>query len=58
MSPIPLSLLNVKAHWGRNSGLKVYTLGWMSEITIGITGLRENLGRDNGIDEPYKGPSI
>ena len=26
--------------------------------TVGITGLRENSGRDGGIEEPYWGPSI
>lgn len=31
-------------NWRRDSGLK---------ITIGITGLRENWGRDNRIEEPY-----
>lgn len=27
----------------------------MPKITIGITGLRENWGRDNRIEEPYWG---
>ena len=26
--------------------------------TIGITGLRENFGRDDGIEEPYWSPSF
>ena len=26
--------------------------------TVGITGLRENFGRDDGIEEPYWGPSM
>ena len=26
--------------------------------TVGITGLRENFGRDGGTEEPYWGPSI
>ena len=26
-------------------------------VTVGITGLRENSGRDGGIEEPYWGPS-
>ena len=26
--------------------------------TVGITGLKKNLGRDGGIEEPYWGPSI
>ena len=33
----------------------------MSKITIGITELRENLGRDDGIEEPRpinRGPSF
>ena len=25
--------------------------------TVGISGLRKNLGRDSGIEEPYWGPS-
>ena len=25
---------------------------------VGITGLRENSGRDGGIEEPYWGPSL
>ena len=27
----------------------------MPNITIGITGLRENSGRDDGIEESYRG---
>ena len=30
----------------------------MPEITLGITGLHELLGRDYRIEEPYWGPSI
>ena len=30
----------------------------MSKITTGITGLRENLGGDDGIEEPNQGPSF
>ena len=30
----------------------------MPELTLGITGLHELLGRDYGIEEPYWGPSI
>ena len=26
--------------------------------TVGITGLRENFGRDDGIEQPYWGPSF
>ena len=29
----------------------------MLKITIGITGIRENLRRDKGIEQPYWGPS-
>ena len=39
-------------------GLKKYDRDrdWPVE-TVGITGLRENSGRDGGIEEPYWGPS-
>ena len=30
----------------------------MPNITFGITGLHETLGRDYGIEEPYWGPSV
>ena len=30
----------------------------MSKITIGITELRENLGRDDGIEEPNKSGTV
>ena len=30
----------------------------MPKITLGITGLREILGRDYGIEEPYWGLSV
>ena len=30
----------------------------MSKITIGITELREDLGRDDGIEGPNRGPSF
>ena len=51
---------NFKAIWGRNSGflkqyggrdsrLKICTGCGMAKITLGITGLRENLGWDDGI---------
>lgn len=29
----------------------------MPKITIGTTGLSEKPGRDNGFEEPYRGPS-
>ena len=42
----------------RDSGLKVCTRVRMSEITLGITGLHEILGRDYGIQEPYWDPKL
>ena len=39
----------LKAIWGRDSGLKVCTGCGMARITLEIKGLRENLGRDDGI---------
>ena len=30
----------------------------MPKVTLGITGLPENLGRDYGIEKPYWGPSF
>ena len=30
----------------------------MSNITLGITGFQEILGRDYGIEEPYWGPTL
>ena len=38
-------------HGKRDTGLKVCTESGMSEKTIGMTGLRENLGQDDGIEE-------
>lgn len=29
----------------------------MPKINIGIMGLHESLGRDYGVEEPYRGPS-
>ena len=43
----------LKACWGRDSGLKECTGCGMPKITLEITGLGENLGRDDGIKEPY-----
>ena len=40
-------------NWRWDSGLKVCMEYEMPKITIGITGLRENWGRDNRIEEPY-----
>ena len=42
--------------WGYASGLKVYMECGIPIIIIGITGLRERLGRDEGFEAPYSGP--
>ena len=43
-----------KAKWGWDSGLKACAGSCgMLEITFGITGLGENLRRDDGIEESY-----
>lgn len=39
--------------WGYASGLKVYMECGIPIIIIGITGLRERLGRDEGFEAPY-----
>ena len=41
--------------WGRDSGLRVCSGCWMPIITVGITGLSENLDQ---VDEIEWGPSI
>ena len=46
-----------KAKSGRDSGLKVCAGGEIPKIILGITGLRELLGRDFGIKERHWGPS-
>ena len=46
-----------KSKIGQDSGLKVCAQVTMPEITLGITGLHEILGRKNGIEEPYWKPS-
>ena len=38
-------------HGKRDTGLKVCTGSGMPEKTIGMTGLRENSGQDDGIEE-------
>ena len=38
-------------HEMRYAGLKVCTGSGMSEKTLGMTGLRENSGQDDGIEE-------
>ena len=42
-----------KAKRGQDSGLKVCSGCGISKITVGITALRENLGQDDRIEEPY-----
>ena len=54
---LKLGIRDLKAESGRVSGLKVYLGGGMPNITLGITGLHEVLGRDYGTDEPYREPS-
>lgn len=51
-------LQNFKAKWRWDSGLKVGTQCGISNIITGITGLSENLGRDNGIKEPHWWPCL
>lgn len=46
------------AKWRWDSGLKVGTQCGISNIITGITGLSENLGRDNGIKEPHWWPCL
>ena len=43
----------LKAYWGRDSGMKECTGCVMPKITLEITGLGKNLGRDDGSKEPY-----
>ena len=45
---------NMRAGFGIERQCKKYG---MPKITIGITGWKENLGHDDGIKEPYWGPS-
>ena len=60
----PLPLLNAchagclgpESKMGRNSGRDAGC--GMPQITIGITGLRENSGRDDEIEESYRGPFL
>ena len=52
-----LGIRDFKGKSGRDLGLKVCTGGGMPKVTLGITGLPENLGRDYGIEKPYWGPS-
>ena len=52
-----LGIRDFKGKSGRDLGLKVCAGGGMPKVTLGITGLPENLGRDYGIEKPYWGPS-
>ena len=38
--------------------MEVCTRGGMPKTTIGITGLHEISGRDYGIEEPHRRPSV
>ena len=53
-----LGIRDFKGKSGRDLGLKVCTGGGRPKVTLGITGLPENLGRDYGIEKPYWGPSF
>ena len=53
---VPNRFLGIRDYKAR-SGLKVCPWGGIPKITAGITGLREMLGRDYGIEELYWGPS-
>ena len=52
-----LGIRDFKGKSGRDLGLKVCAGGGMPKVTLGITGLPENLGRDYGIEKPHWGPS-
>ena len=53
-----LGIRDFKGKSGRDLGLKLCAGGGMPKVTLGITGLPENLGRDYGIEKPYWGPSF
>ena len=53
-----LGIRDLKAKSGRDSRLKVCAGCGMPQITIGITGLHEILGRDYGSEEPCQGPRL
>ena len=53
-----LGIRDFKGKSERDSGLKVCAGSGMPKVTLGITGLPENLGRDYGIEKPYWGPSV
>ena len=50
---LKLGIRDFKAKSGQDSGLKVCAGGGLPKITLGITGLDEDLGGDYGIEEPY-----
>ena len=52
---LKLAIRDFKAKSERDSVLKVCAEGGMPKITLGITELHEILGRDYGIEEPFKG---
>jgi len=50
---------DLNKYWGQDSRLKVHTTFFgMPKITIGITGLRGNLGKDDWIKEPFWDPRL
>ena len=53
-----LGIRDFKGKSGRDLGLKVCAGGGMPKVTLGITGLPENLGRDYGTEKPYWVPSF
>ena len=55
---LKLGIQDFKENSGARSRLKVCAGGGIPKITLGITGLHENSGRDDGIEEHYWGPSL
>ena len=55
---LKLGIRDFKENSARDSGLKVCLGGAMPKITVGITGLREILGRDYTIEELCWEPSL
>ena len=55
---LKLGIRNFNENSGARSRLKVCAGGGIPKITLGITELPENSGRDYGIEEPYWGPSL
>ena len=50
--------LGFQSKMGLGFGMKVGTGCGIPKITIGMTGLSEHLGRDDGIKEPYWGTTM